>query len=197
MNHLTKNLGVVVVSVALISLVAPAELFAAGGHGGGNGSFWDLKWFIVNFLIYSALLYLALRKKVAVGWAARVARLEAEVASRATELKAAEAELAAAELQRQSLEGEIRSLKEQIARETEHEARQITTDAMSRAGRAEVQAKDSLRAERRAAEAAVQRELANAVVGRAEQRLKSKLTIDSDKVLRSRALDGVKQLVQQ
>jgi F0F1-type ATP synthase membrane subunit b/b' len=183
--------------LALTALVVPLNVFAAGGHGGGHGSFWDLKWFILNFTIYCVALYFILRKKVAAGWSARVARLEAEVASRAAELKAAEAELRAAELQLQSLDGEIRSLKEQVARETEHEARQITTDAAKRAERIEGQTKDSLRAERRAAEFAVQRELANTVVKRAEEKLKATLNADSDKALRARALDGVKQLVQQ
>lgn len=192
-----KNLPSTVGALTSVALLAPVDVLAAGGHGAGHGSFWDLKWFILNFAIYCLALYFILRKKIAAGWSARVARLEAEVASRAAELKAAEAELRAAELQLQSLDGEIRSLKEQIARETEHEARQITTDAAKRAERIEGQTKDSLRAERRAAEAAVQRELANTVVKRAEEKLKAKLNADSDKALRARALDGVKQLVQQ
>jgi F-type H+-transporting ATPase subunit b len=174
----------------------PVAAFAGGGHG-GHGSFWDLKWFLVNFALYAGLLYYFLRKPIAAGWAARRERLAAEVALRAAELQNAEAELREAELKLQSFDGEANNLRTQIARETEHEASQVTAEASKRAERTHLQTQDSLRAERRAAEGGVQKELADVVIKRAEERLKGELNVDADRILRDRALGGVKQLVQQ
>jgi len=176
------------------ALALPEFAFAGGGHG--SGTIWDLKWFFLNFTLYCVALYFLLRKVVADGWQRRVARLADEVAARAAELETAEQNLKLAELQLQSLPGEVAQLKAQSAREAEMEASQIVADAKRRAERLEGQTRDTLAAERRAAEGLVQRELADTVIQRAAKKLRETLTVDADRSLRARAVDGVKQLVQ-
>jgi len=176
---------------------APALAFGEGGHGGHHeASIVDLKWYFLNFALYCTALYFIVRKKAAAGWASRCDRLAAEVKARAEEMRSADEELRAAELQLQSLPGEVNNLKNQIALEAEHEVAQAAADAQKRSERLSTQTRDSLAAERRAAESSIQRELADAVVKRAADKLKSSLTVEADQALRTRAVDGVKQLVQ-
>lgn len=176
------------------ALVVPTAAFAGGGHG--TGTIWDLKWFFLNFTLYGTALYFLLRKVVADGWQRRVTRLADEVAARAAELEVAEQNLKLAELQMQSLPGEVAQLKAQIAREAEMEAAQIVADAQRRAERLEIQTRDTIAAERRAAELGVQRDVADIVVQRAAKKIRETLTVDADRSLRARAVGGVKQLVQ-
>lgn len=192
-----NHISAVVVALSSAALLVPGVALAGGGHGGGHASFWDLKWFLLNFTLYVVILYVLLRKQIATGWVARRDRLAAEVSSRAVELQAAEVELRDAELRLQAYDGEVRNLRTQIARETEHEAAQIAAEAARRAERIHTQTNDSLRAERRAAEGGIQRALADLVIRRAEEKLKSELSSESDRPLRDRALSGAKQLVQQ
>lgn len=178
----------------LLVVIVPSLAFAGGGYG--TGTFWDLQWYLLNFALYCTALYLILRKPVARSWQGRVERLTNEVAARATELEQAAHELRLAELQLQSLPGEIVQLKNTIAREGELEATQIIADAKRRAERLEAQTRDTLAAERRAAEGTVQRDVADSVVRLAAEKLRASLTVEADRALRTRAVDGVKQLVQ-
>ena len=147
-----RRLFVVATSVALFASTAVAE---GGGHGAGHEpSIADLSWFWVNFAVYVSLLYVALRKPLAHGWASRRTRIADEVSSATSEMAAAERELAAVEALTKNLPKEQERARAEILKQGELEASGITTAASEKAVRIKSQVKELLDGESRSAEIA-------------------------------------------
>jgi len=175
---------------ALVTLV-PAVALAAGGDGIAS-----LKWYWVNFLVFNGILLYILRPKAIAAWNARHARLAGEVRARADELTQADTILREAGQRLARVSDDTRLLATEIQRDTEHEVAQTIAEARKHADRIAHQAADLVKAERLAAQNSLKREVADLVIGKAAERLRATLTVDSDRNLREQTVNAVRQLMQ-
>lgn len=180
----------------LFSVVLPAVASAAGGAHHGEPTFWDTKYYWVNFLLYVGLLYVLLKKPVSAGWNGRTATIAEAVNRGKLQLEKAEADLREARSRLASVDAEIAKIKSDIRRDTDLEGKQIIEDSRARAVRIVHQGKASAEAEKKALDLQLRRELAEAVLERAEAQIRRDVTAESDRGLRKAALSGMHGLVQ-
>lgn len=182
-------------AVAFAIVTQAAIVFAAEGHGHAP-SIVDTFPYWVNFLIYLSALYLLLRNPVRESWAHRRANIRKVIESAEQEMALLERAIAHAKERLAQSDGEIATLTADIKREAEGESKSISSDSEKAARRIKEQAKDLIQAERKGAEAAVQRELAEKVIQLATERLKSETTNDTDRGRRLSAVTSINQLIQ-
>lgn len=183
-----------VAPAALVALLPDLALAAGGaGHGEGLGS---LKWYWVNYIVFNGILFYILRPKAIAAWQARHARLAGEVRARAEELTQADSMLREAGQRLARVSEDTRLLATEIQRDTEHEVSQTIAEARRHADRIAHQAADLVKAERLAAQNSLKKEVADLVIGKAAERLRATLTVDSDRSLREQTVNAVRQLMQ-
>ncbi len=191
----SKTIKVALV-VAVATIVGPIAAFAAE-HGAEHvPSIGDLKFFWLNFLVYSFGLYFITRNPIKSGWLARRAAIAEAVSAAKRETDAAHAELSAAQTKMQSLSADISKMTADLERETQRESADIVAQAKIRAERITQQSKELAEAERKSTEALIRRELVNAAIDRARERLQKEVNAQTDKPLRETALGAVQQLIQ-
>lgn len=179
--------------VCAVIILTPLYAYAASeGH---ESSFSDLIPYWVNFLLYLAILYKFLAKPVSQGWASRAATIESAVSRGVTERAQAQKLLDEAVARKNLLSKELRELEEEIHHQQEHESLEIINDGIERASRVNAQAQDMMKAEQKAFEASLRKDLSEEVLKKAKAILSQKLDAQSDRKLREEAVQGIPQLL--
>jgi F-type H+-transporting ATPase subunit b len=150
----------------------------------------------VNFIIYVAILFFALRKVIPQNWMARRNAILENVTSSARELESAEQAVKAAEERTKNVATEQEAAKQEIIRQAELEAAQIIKSATEKAERQKAQAKDLIEGETRSAEATFRAELVERALELAKSKFKSGAFAAKESSYRDAALVRAKRLVQ-
>ena len=188
-----RSLVLIVVLIACGASIA----FAAEGKGESESEgISSLIPFWVNFILYIGLIYFLVKDKARVGWEKRVSSIEAAVTQGSRDLEAAQRELNDARAAFSKIDHEIRAITERTAQDAENECRKIIEEANTRAALSIARAKDLAQSEARAFADALRREVADLVLEKATQRLKSEWNIEKDRSRRDCAINGVKALIQ-
>lgn len=176
---------------ALVLLLSPSLVFAAGG----KGSISDLLFPWINFILYVGILYVVLRKPLAAVWQARRATiLEAvEASKRAND--DARVVYAAAQDRARALPQAIQEMKSRIMAETAAESAYIAQDAEARSQKILQSARDTLVGEEKAFQAELRRDFVDEVMRRAEAKLRAEVTDGRDQQLRQSSLRHIKALL--
>lgn len=174
-------------------LVTPSLAFSAGG---GEASISQLIPYWVNFILYLAILFFALRKVIPQSWMARRNAILENVTASARELESAEQAVRAAEERTKNLATEQETAKQEIIRQAELEAAQIIKNATEKAERQKAQAKDLIEGETRSAEATFRAELVERALELARDKFKSGAFAAKESSYRDAALARAKRLVQ-
>lgn len=140
----------IVAPLALVILPVASAFASSSAHG--EPSIVDLAVYWGNFVVYSIILYVLLRKPLATGWSARRARIQQAVSSSASQVEAAERELNAVEALTKGLTSEQDRARAEIVTQAKLEAEQIVASARTKATRIREQAKDMVAGEGRSAE---------------------------------------------
>lgn len=166
----------------------------------------DLKYYWVNFLVYLAILYLALRKVVPAAWAARREQISASLQSASAALNTAEQELQAVQDALRGLQepssaaagkvSEVQALRAEIIRDGQAEAQRIIQDAEHRAARIRAQAREQLAGELRTAQASLRAQLVERAVESARSRFARGDFSHRDGQYRDAAVNRAKRLVE-
>lgn len=194
-----RSLSVLALLVAVASLlVSPAGAMASssGHEAGGHHGYEYLFWYWVNFLIYIVAMYFILRNMVASGWGARRERIRFALEAGKRALEEAAVRHSAAKAKLAQADKEISEMVSSIEIEGQKEAQKLVSDAREKAVEIQTQATESLGLEAKAQKAHMQREVAEIVLARATEMLKSSVTKESDRALRQGAVAGVKSLIQ-
>lgn len=194
------------VAAVVLNLVLVGDVFAAEGvvehaaaHGAEHGAhhgYGFLFWYWINFALYIVAMYFILRKIVANGWDARRERIRFALEAGKRSMDAALERRAAAQKQSTQLESQVKELISTIEREGDLECQKLTRDAEQRAKDIQSHATESLGMEAKAQKVQMQREVAEIVLARASEMLRTQVTKESDRPLRQGAVAGVKNLVQ-
>ena len=165
---------------------------SAEGHDGISSliPFW------VNFAIYIAVLFIALRKIIPQAWMARRNAILENVTAAARELEQAERSVRDAEDKTKNLSNEQEAARQEIIKQAQLEAAQIIATAKEKAERQKAQAKDLIQGESRSAESVFRSELVFKAVELARDKFKSGAYTAKESSYRSAALDRAKRLVQ-
>lgn len=175
----------------LLLLVSPAISFAASGHDAHHQpSISDTFIYWSNFLAFVVILFLLIKKPFINAWHSRRKALLSGIEAGKAQLREAEEQLRTAQERISLIEKDIAALKDTISSDATTEAEQIVNTATERASRIKEQARLSIEAERKAAEQAIRRELAEMVVVKAGNKLKEGLDPEIDRRLRDAALDS-------
>jgi F0F1-type ATP synthase membrane subunit b/b' len=150
--HFLSTLLRSALSLGLVVFASLPAWASSGGHH--EPSIADLGVFWVNFIIYSALLFVLVRKPIGSAWAARRASIMTAVTSATDEVGSAERELNATEALLKNLSAEQDRARAEIVRQGKVEAEAIAEAAHEKAERIKAQAKELLKGEGRSAEAA-------------------------------------------
>jgi len=178
-----------------VAVVTPVLALASGGEH-HQASPWDLRFHVVNFLLYMALMYALLKKPFSSAMTKRREVMEERVAKAGQELSAAESALSAVRQKLQSVEGEAAKLSREIVADAEREGQRIVADAERKAQRVKAQGVRLAQAEVKSMEAALRRDLGQLVLKRAEERVRTELTPERDQALRQRASQASRALFQ-
>lgn len=165
--RLVASFALVASGVVLSSSLA----FAEGSEH--HGSIMDLKWFWLNFVIYSVLLTIILKKPIRNGWIGRRQRIMNSVSSASDELASAERELSSIEALLKNSAIEQQRVHSEIVRQGELEAEEISKAAAERSARIASQVKDLLEGESRSAQIAFRAALVKRAVEISKGRFES------------------------
>lgn len=152
--------------------------------------------FWINFLLFSFVAFLLLRKTLPQAMVARREAIESQVRAARAVFEQSRLELSEAERRVANVKADIARTEQDIAREGELEARMIVAEAQKRAERAEQNACDLAGAEQRAFEKKLERELVREALVTAQAQLTQDCTPDFDRRLRDNAADRADTLVQ-
>ena len=191
---ITSLAAVLAVGVYLVVLAQPA--FAGGGHSGEPASILDTLPYWYNFIPFVLILFYLLKNPFVAFYQSRRSELEDAVNAGRKEMLEAQAELKAAQEKVSSLAEDKESVRKNMMAETHQEAERIKEEAKAKVERIGTQAESAIQAETLAAENALRKELSEIVLEKAEQRLRSELTADSDKEIRQAAVSSLKSVVQ-
>jgi F0F1-type ATP synthase membrane subunit b/b' len=180
-------------SVPLLALGCPTLAYCSAED---HSSISSLVPFWVNFAIYLAVLFVALRKIIPQAWMARRNAILENVTSAARELEQAEKAVRNAEDKTKNLASEQEAARQEIIKQAELEAVQIITAAKEKAERQKAQAKELIQGESRSAESTFRTELVFRAVELAREKFKSGAYSAKESDYRSAALDRAKRLVQ-
>lgn len=175
-------------------IFSPAILFAAGG---GEPHISHLFWYAVNFCLYIAFLFWALRKPVGKFWIKRRDEIEVAVTRGEREMQAAKAALMAATEKISSLTPEyLSAVVSQIEAEGQEEAKKIVEAARLSELQIKKNTEQSIKGEWVKSEQNVRNEIAERVIARATERVKSIYSEEMDQQRREKAVAGSAALVQ-
>lgn len=191
----SRSFNIIAALVALPALIGLPDLaFAAAEEHAHHGTIADLKWPWINFALYVVGMFFLLRGIVASGWRARAERIAAEASRGERELATANATLAAMRERQARLPTEKASIARTLTNEAQAEAAKTLSDAEERAREIEKQAANRIVAEQQAAVQAIRRQVATKVLNASELKIKSGISTESDKKIRSNTAHGLVQL---
>jgi F-type H+-transporting ATPase subunit b len=188
--------ALVLLPLLILKNTAFAEEAVHGAEHGHEAGFITLKFYLINFGIYFALMFLLLRKIVPPAWTSRRSALEQSINKSLKKLEAIEKDYSLAKAKLANADSDITIIKKNISEETKREAEEVKVSMQSAIQRIEKQAKDTLSTEQRNLENTMRRIYSEAALKLAEQKLKARLNIDSDKALRDKTLGNMKELIQ-
>lgn len=197
-NHTTQlslkpSLSTIAIGLAVFEIARPSLGYCSSeGHTGISSliPFW------VNFAIYIAILFVALKKIIPQAWMTRRNAILENVTSAARELEQAEKAVRSAEDKTKNLASEQEAAKQEIIKQAELEAAQIVAAAKEKAERQKAQAKELIQGESRSAESTFRSELVFRAVELARDKFKSGAYSAKESSYRSAALERAKRLVQ-
>lgn len=167
---------------------------SGGAHGGGHGGVPTIFYFmIVNFIIFAAALYMALRKPVAAAIRDRSKNIAKEMQDSATLLENAEKRHADVQSRLDRLEAEIADLKDMMRKEGEAQGLRVIERSEGIAEKIREDAKFQADQQVKLARQTLQAEAARLAVHTAEEILKKSVTDDDHKKLVGRFLKEVKE----
>ncbi len=179
-----------IISVLTAPEIASAASGAHGEHAGISSIFWP--W--MNFLLYSAILFVLLRKAIVSGWRARTEGIKKSASSGAAELEEAVAVLVKLREREKNLSAEQKEISDRIASDKERESLQILEEGKRSAELIKRQTDDLVAAERKQAEVAVRRAMGNQIIELATSKLKLAHTADEDRKVRAAQSSKIKVL---
>lgn len=187
----------IVIALSIFSVIGGGTAFAGehGTHGEHSAGIGSLKLFFINFAVYAVLIIYLLRRQFLTGWPLRRQRIAYAVAQGRERLTTAQEQLVAAERQLAGVKQESIDLQNTIETESRRESEETVRAANSVAQRITANAEQSCRAEERAAQAQIRRELARIVIRQATEKLKGRVSGESDRVMRQSALQGIARLI--
>ena len=183
------------ISIFLPQLIVASSAFAASGAHSGDPTFADLKYYIINFLIYLAFVAFLISKFAPKGWASRRQRIQESLEASIAKVSAAERSYQAAKQRIENLDEDVRNISEQMKVEAEREAQEIIVAAKNQSLRIVKQAQDNAEAERKVSESAIRKEYAARALKLAEEKLRKEITPERDRTLRTAFQDSVKELI--
>ena len=175
------------------ALLTISTAFAEGSEH--HGSIADLKWFWVNFVLYTVLLSILLQKPLRNGWAARRERIAQAVTSATDDVAKAERELAAVESLIKNSAVDQSRVHSEIVKQGELEAAEILKAASEKSSRLTSQVKDLLEGESRSAQIAFRAELVKRAVNLSKGRFESGEFASRQSMYVDAAISRAKRLV--
>ena len=172
----------------------PGVAFASSGHG--EPSIGDLTFYWINFALYIGLMTYILRKPIANGWGARVARIKQTVAQSGDDVDAAERELNAIDALIKALPLEQDKIRQQLVEQANAEADDVIKQAQQRATRIKDQARELLKGETRSAQVSFKQSLVARALQLAKERFASGDYAGRDSAYQAAAVTRAKSLVQ-
>lgn len=190
-----RALSIVVFLIAAVgSIFLTGDVFAEAEHASHGYGY--LFWYWINFIVYVVAMYFILRKFVASGWDARRERIRYALEAGKRSMDEAQTRRRAAQDQSAQLDKQLSEITSSIEREAALESQKLIDDAKARAIEIQQGATESLGLEAKAQRAQMQREIAEIVLARANEMLRSSVTKESDRALRQGTVTGVKSLLQ-
>ena len=178
-------------------LFAPVFAFASSGEGHGEAAgIGSIFWYWINFILFVGMLYVLLRKPIATMWVDRAASISAAMDRADTELNDAEAKLLEARTKLDHVDEEMANVRELVAKEAQMEASAILDDARKKAEITLQRARETVLAEKSAAEKELRQQLADSVIAQASEILRQRISSDNDYERRQQAIEGFRRLVQ-
>jgi F0F1-type ATP synthase membrane subunit b/b' len=177
------------------SLVQTSIVLAesSAGHGSDasaahHGPSISLLW--LNFAIYSVIMYRVLRKPLSGMWHGRRQRIADAVDRGFTMLSEARNTYEQLAAEEAGLETKIETIREEIISGAAEETRETLESARERASRLLNQAHQLAEAERNRRIEAIRRDFARLVIARAEEIIKSRVSVETDLHIRRAALEN-------
>ena len=192
-----RGIRLLTLNVATTFLVASFAFAAASEHGEGHHapSFGDLKYYLINFAIYLALVLWVISKTAPAGWRSRRQRIQEMLQTSRAKVSAADQAYQSARQRLEGVDEDVRSLSDLMKVEAQREAEEIIRAAKAQAARIVKQAHDNAEAERKVSESAIRKEYAAQALKIAEERLRKEITPERDKSMRVAFHDSVKTLL--
>lgn len=191
-------LTVLVQGLVLEGLV-PQEAFAATAeHGGAHHhapDIYSIKFYLINFAIYAALIIFIAKKNLPAAWASRRKTLETSIRASREKMELIEKNHSEVRAKLAAVDQDIRQIHSNSAEETKREVEEIKISTESAIQRIEKQVQDTLSAEQRSLEKDLRRLYTEAAIKLAGEKIKSQLNSDSDKALRQKALSKMQGLI--
>ncbi len=176
-----------------LTVFVPLDSFAA--EHAHHASIADIIPFWVNFVIFSAVMFLILRRPVLAGWAKRRHSIESAVVGAKEELEAVDAKYLQAQAKLSRLSIELNQLTAEVEKDIELESKQAKEFALAGAAKIMQRAKETILAEEKAAISRIRRDIAETALRVAQEKLKTFVTPDKDKRLRDLSLERVRGLL--
>ncbi len=181
----------------ILTILIPAVAFAVGSdHGDGHSAgISSLKFYIINFTIYAALIFYIAKKNLPSSWEARRKSLEASIHSSREKMDTLEKSYSEAKAKLLKVDDDIKNIRVNIAAETKREVEEIAQSAKLAVQRIEKQIVDTLGAEQRSFENEMRRIYTESALKLAEEKIKSQINAESDKSLRDSTINNIKRLM--
>ncbi|MCB0330894.1 MAG: ATP synthase F0 subunit B [Bdellovibrionales bacterium] len=190
-----KSIALSLAATLFAAVATPAVVMAASGHGHAP-SITDTVPFWVNFIVFCVVMGIILRKPFAGFWGDRADQVASAVNAGKEAAAAASARLEDARAKHGTIDQEVKKLRVRISQEAETEAVRIVEEAKARAVAIKGRAQDGLTAEGGNLETRLREELADQVLLKAEEIIRSRMDSQVDRKLRDGALRDVSNLVQ-
>lgn len=175
------------VSGAVMAMVAgsSAAMAAGGGHGEVHNSWLTIDtWKLLNFGILAVAGFFIARKPVSQFFSSRAKDIEEELNELEQKKADAEKKLAEYEARFRNLEQESKQIVEDYTKQGEEAKKRIIAEAGAQADKLEDMAKRNIEQEFKAAKAALQQEIAEMAMDRAEAVIKKSIkAADQDRLV--------------
>jgi F-type H+-transporting ATPase subunit b len=177
-----------------LGIVFAASLLAQGGQEVETGDPW-LGWKWVNFLILAAGLGYLIRKHAPAFFQQRSQEIQQGISEATKTKQEAEARAAAIERRLAGLESEIRSLRASAHEEIAAEGGRISRETMHHLQRIQAQSAQEIELMSRAASAELRKYSAELALDLAQQRIRSRMTQDTQNSLADKFLQDLRYQV--
>ena len=180
MNLSVKRVNWILLSTFLFLLILPLGAYAAGG---GKG--WQVTdtWRITNFAVLAIGLFFILRKPVSQALNGRIKGIEDQLNDLEVKKKEAEDTLAEYNKKIATLDSEAAAILDQYKEQGEAAKKRILEEAAKSAEKLEEQAKKNIDHEFKAARIALQEEITNKALEKAEEIVKHSVSSDDQSKL--------------